>query len=50
MKIRFGNVSIEFPYEKFLKDFGSIQNPFGTMFPKSSQDFLQRLITLKMNG
>ena len=39
MKIKFGNVSIEFPYEKFLKDLGSMENPFGARFPKSSQDF-----------
>lgn len=38
MKIQFGDIKITVPYEKYLLKH-SMENPFGTMFSKSNQDF-----------
>ncbi len=38
MEIQFGDIKIKVPYEKYLLKH-SMENPFGTMFSKSNQDF-----------
>lgn len=39
MEIKFGDVKITFPYEKYIVKH-SMENPFSTMLLKSNQDFI----------
>lgn len=43
MEIKFGDIKITVPYEKYLIKH-SMENPFGTMFSKSNQDFFNAFI------
>ncbi len=38
MEIKYGNIKMTIPYEKFLLKY-SMENPFGAMFSKRNQDF-----------
>ncbi|HEX2944868.1 MAG TPA: hypothetical protein VHT96_02810 [Clostridia bacterium] len=40
MEIKYGNVKITVPYEKYLLKHG-MENPFGTMFSKRNQDLFE---------
>lgn len=40
MEIKYGNIKMSIPYEKFLLKYSS-GNPFGAMFSKRSQDLFE---------